>query len=449
VDCGVSDPEAVALANGLGLPVIVTDHHLPPPGLPPAGAILNPHLGGGFEGAPLAGVGVAFMLAWALRRALAQRGELPGGAPPLSDSLPLVAMGTVADMSPLRGPNRILVRHGLALLSRSEAPWPSALKRVAGIAPGAPVTARDVGFRLAPRLNSAGRMGSPLPALALLESDDPAEAARIALSLDRLNRERFQGQARLTQEALGALERKGRGGPTVVLWGDSWPKGLLGLAASRVAELSRRPTVLFSVEGGVAVGSGRSAPGFDLLKALGHARGLCLSLGGHSEAAGLKVREGDLAAFEEAFGLGAAKQPPPPDEDVLEVDLEAGFPDLEALSRTLPELEPFGQGHPAPVAVVRDARVLDAVPARTNGDKHMVLRVADGLLQLSLVGFGLAPRLPQVTPLMDLALSYDPGVSHHRLPGWRLEDFKEAGSFAREGGLAPAGAAGDALRLAR
>ncbi|MDR2340694.1 MAG: single-stranded-DNA-specific exonuclease RecJ [Deltaproteobacteria bacterium] len=429
VDCGVSDMGAVLLANELGLPVLVTDHHRIPPRLPPAQAIINPHLGGGFAESPMAGVGVAFMLAWALQRALKARGVEPSG-PPLVESLALVALGTIADLVPLTGINRTLVRNGLRLLSGSAWPCLSALKEAARLADAAHVTVRDVGFGMAPRLNAAGRMGSAQPALGLLLSDDPRSAKGFALELDRLNKDRYDGQARLLSLALDKLAGADSGGrQTVVLAGESWHRGLLGLVASKVAELTRKPTVLLSLENGMAFGSGRAAPGYDLLRALDSARPLCLSLGGHSEAAGLRLRAKDLPAFELAFEEGARRQPKPPPEDELSIDFEAGFQDLKVLFKPLGDLEPFGMGHPAPVALVRGVRVLDAAPAKTNGDKHMVLRVQDGATGIGLVGFNLAHMLPKVSPVLDVAMVYEPWVSNHRVPGWRLADFKDAGDW--------------------
>jgi single-stranded-DNA-specific exonuclease len=431
VDCGVSDMEAILLANKLGLPVVVTDHHQIPPVLPPAQAIINPHLGKGWEVSPMAGVGVAFMLAWAVFRALVHRGEVEERElkPQLVESLSLVALGTIADMAPLTGVNRILVRNGLKFLAKST--WPSlmALKHAARLDKEPAITVRDVGFKLAPKLNAAGRMGSAKPALDLLISDDSRSAGILAGRLEELNKSRYEGQTRLFNAAMEKYnELDFRDKRTVVLAGEGWPKGLLGLAASKLAEITRKPVVLLNLEDGIAGGSGRSAPGFDLFTALSAARGCCISLGGHSEAAGLKLKEENLEAFKQAFEESAARQPLPAPESELIIDFEAELSDLPVLFEAFSDLEPFGQRHPSPTAVLRNVKVADASPAKTNGDKHMVLRIIDASGPLSLVGFNLSPKLNEVEPLMDLALSYDTTVTHSRLPGWRIVDFKSAGA---------------------
>jgi single-stranded-DNA-specific exonuclease len=432
VDCGISDMEAILTANRLGLPVIITDHHNLPPSLPPAKAIINPHLGGGWENSPLAGVGVAFMLAWALCRSFKKRGFFGSDAPPLEENLALVALGTIADMAPLLGANRTLVRHGLKFLSKSE--WPSlkALKDASRIDCEYPVSARDVGFRLAPKINAAGRMGSASPALELLVTDDFERAKYLAGMLEELNKNRYEGQMRLLEEALRILEDESDPYErTVVLAGEAWPRGLLGLVASRVAESARKPTVLFSLEDDMAIGSGRTTSGFNLYQALEAARELCESLGGHSEAAGLRLKRDKLPAFKRAFEESASLQPLPQSEEKVTVDLEINFHDLHILHKYFQELEPFGQGNPAPVALIRNVKVTDAVPTRSNGDKHLVFRIFDGTQGLSLVGFNMAKKLDQVEPRLDFLLLFDNNRFSQRIPGWRLLDFKSPGAASR------------------
>jgi single-stranded-DNA-specific exonuclease len=430
VDCGVSDREAAKEAARMGLRLIVTDHHELPPELPEAAALVNPHVGGGFAAAPLAGVGVAFMLAWAARKALGA-GRPAGGLPPLVEQLALVALGTIADMAPLVGPNRVMVHHGLDFLAATRWPGLAALRRAAG-ADGQPrLTVRDVGFKLAPRLNAAGRLGSAEPALELLVTEDPRRAEELARTLDDLNRRRYDAQARLVEEALEILEAEvPSSSRTVVLARPGWPRGLLGLAASKVAERSGRPTVLFSVSDGVAVGSGRTAGSFNLFEALSKTRDLCLSMGGHSQAAGLRVGAAGLDGFRRAFEAAAVRQPRLEVEAELLVDLEASMAELDVLAKSFGALEPFGQGHPPPVAVLRDVRVLEPMPKGA----RLTLRVSDGLTRRSLSGFNLASRLEEVGPVMDLALAYEPDPQYGET--WRLVDFRQpapAGSGERPG----------------
>jgi single-stranded-DNA-specific exonuclease len=245
VDSGVSDVEAAREAERLGVSMIITDHHELPPELPKVAAIINPHLGGGLSSAsPLAGVGVAFMLAWAARKAFQAKG-LALGAPPLVETLALVALGTIADLAPLVGANRTLTRHGLDFLSTSEWPGLAALRRISRLAPQAKLSVKDVGFKLAPRLNAAGRLGSAEPALELLLAEDQAKASELARRLDDLNRLRYETQGLLVDEAMEMLEFESRADDrTVVLAKAGWPKGLLGLAASRVAERRDRKSVV-------------------------------------------------------------------------------------------------------------------------------------------------------------------------------------------------------------
>ncbi|MDR2456504.1 MAG: single-stranded-DNA-specific exonuclease RecJ [Deltaproteobacteria bacterium] len=419
VDSGVSDIEAAREAERLGLAMIITDHHELPPELPKAAAIVNPHLGGEDSAAShLAGVGVAFMLAWAARKAFQAKG-LAKDAPPLVDTLALVALGTIADLAPLVGANRTLTRHGLDFLSASSWPGLAALKKVSRLGPQSKLSVKDVGFKLAPRLNAAGRLGSAEPALELLLADNHEVASELARALDDLNRQRFDTQGRLVEEALEILEFEAKSSDrTVVLAKSGWPKGLLGLAASRVAERSGKPTVMFSIDGDLAVGSGRTSGGFNLFEALSKVRGLCLSMGGHSQAAGLKVLASSLDQFKEAFERAAATQERLDSEPEFDVDLEVRLEELQSLAKAFEALEPFGQGHPSPVVVLKGVKVLEA-NAKSG---RLTLRVSDGLARLSVGGYNLVDRLEEVGPVMDLALVYEADGVYGDY--WRLADFR-------------------------
>ncbi|MDR2945167.1 MAG: single-stranded-DNA-specific exonuclease RecJ [Candidatus Adiutrix sp.] len=426
VDNGISDSEAVEAAVQSGIDVIITDHHHLPPELPPAVAIVDPHRDPLWRDHPPAGVGVAFLLLCVLKRLYQQNGLLAAGeGPSLMDYLPLVAIGTVADLAPLVGPNRVLVRHGLAFLGTSKQPGLNALKKIARIS-GERVSPRDVGFRLAPRLNAAGRLGSADPALELLLADDERQAQRLATKLEELNRERYQGQNRLCAEALERLEEEiSPDRRTVVLGGENWPRGLLGLAASRVAESAQKPTVLFSLENGLAVGSGRSAGNFNLYKALNALRHLFISFGGHSQAAGMTLESHLLDEFAAGLENEAQGEPDFQPEAELLIDMEAGLGDLGGLARSLAVLEPFGQGHPAPVLMVRSAKIAEARPTDSGGESHMKMVLGEGLNRQSVVGFGLASRLCEVQREMDVALTLDISEFRGQLnPAWRLLDFR-------------------------
>ncbi len=426
VDNGVSGHEAVDQANELGLEVIITDHHRLPPKLPSALAVINPHRDSIWREAPPAGVGVAFLLLAAAKRRYAELGLLEEGqGPALMEYLPLVAIGTIADLVPLRGPNRILVRHGLSYLATSKQPGLTALKKISRVG-GEKIGPRDIGFRLAPRLNAAGRLGSAEPALELLLAKEEKGAARLALRLEELNRERHQGQNRLCTEALERLELEtSPDHRTVVLAGQGWPPGLLGLAASRVAETTGKPTVLFSVDGELAVGSGRSAGNFNLYRALDSMRHLFVSFGGHSQAAGLTLRGELLDEFKNNLERFAEELADYSDEAELLVDLEVTLGDLEPLSRPLAALEPFGQEHPAPVVVIRGAEVTDARPTDSGGDQHLKLVLGEGVCRHQVFGFNLASRFCEINRRMDVALSLEVSEFKGKTSfNWRLLDFQ-------------------------
>jgi len=427
VDNGVSDLAAVERARESGLEVIITDHHRLPPRLPPALALINPHRNKIWQDNPPAGVGVAFLLLAALKRRWQEAGLLgPNEGPALLEYLPLVAIGTIADLAPLQGPNRILVRHGLDLLASTSWPGLTALKKVSRLSTER-VGGRDVGFRLAPRLNAAGRLGSADPALNLLMAETDEQAGRLAVQLDDLNHQRYKGQNDLCREVLERLELEiSPERRTVVLAGSDWSRGLLGLAASRVAEKLRKPTVLFRLENGLAVGSGRSYGGFNLYRALEGLRPLFVSFGGHAQAAGLTL-DADLV---EEFGAGleeaAQAEPDFSAEPEMEVDLEVALGDLESLAEPLAALEPYGQGHPPPILVIPRARISEARPTDRGGDAHMKMVLQDNLTRLAVVGFNLADRLGEVGPEMDVALGLEMSEYQGRLShSWRLLDFRQ------------------------
>lgn len=388
-DCGITAVEPVRAARAEGIDVIVTDHHLPGDVLPPAAAVLDPRR----PDCPspdkdLCGTGVAFKLAQALVPVLGLPAQLPW------HFLDYVALATVADVVPLTGENRILVRHGLKLLATSRWAGLAALVEAAGLS-GKPLRAAHVGFILAPRLNAAGRIGDAGDGLRLLLSDDRDEAARLARELETLNARRQEmdqqilaaAEARLAAE-LGADDR------AIVLGADDWHPGVIGIVASRLVERYGRPTFLVAWEGDTGRGSGRSIAGFDLHAAL-HQVGHCLErYGGHRMAAGLTVRRGRFEEFRIAF-LEVARQLLSPDDlaPAQRVDLELPLGDLsEELERLIRHLEPCGAGNPAPVFGVRGAR---AVRARRVGTNHLRFVLDDGSGAIPAIGFQVADRIPE------------------------------------------------------
>ncbi|MDQ3137540.1 MAG: single-stranded-DNA-specific exonuclease RecJ, partial [Gemmatimonadota bacterium] len=353
-DCGITAVETVRAARAAGIGVVVTDHHLPGPELPPALAIVDPQRTDDTSGArALSGTGIAFKLVQALVPAL----DLPPNLPYYL--LDLVALATVADVVPLVGENRILVRHGLRLMRESRWPGLRALIEAAGLG-GRELRAGHMGYILGPRLNAAGRIGDAADGLRLLLTDDPDEATALARRLEGLNVERQSLDRRMLDEAIAQVEQAAdpERDAGFVLAGDGWHPGVVGIVASRVVERYGRPAFLIAFDGDVGKGSGRSISRFDLHAALSSCGDLLERYGGHQMAAGLTIRRDRLEEFRERFGdiardtLGADDLGPE-----QRVDLEIALPEAtRELERMCRHLEPCGSGNASPVFGVRGAR---------------------------------------------------------------------------------------------
>ncbi|MBU1229669.1 MAG: single-stranded-DNA-specific exonuclease RecJ [Proteobacteria bacterium] len=384
VDCGISGVAEVARANELGMTVVVSDHHLPPGELPAAAAICNPQLclgqacGGVCSGmCGLAGVGVAFMLMAAVNRLL------PGEALDMRQFLDLVALGTVADVVDLKGQNRILVKNGLLLIKEAKRPGIASLKVYSGYDRLAELGAGQIGFGLAPRINAAGRMADPQIALDLLLAPDMDTANPLASKLDGLNaKRRSQEQDILEQALLQAEEQKERLG--LVLAGEDWHAGIIGIVASRVVERHYKPVLMLCREGGEGdakgaahwKGSGRSVSEFDLHQGLCGLEHLFLGFGGHRQAAGLSMRLENLEALREGFHLAVeAALGPVPLRPSLKLDRELAFGDISfTLLKELEMLQPFGMGNPEPLFVSPPVLVKSY---RVFGKDHVKLALAE------------------------------------------------------------------------
>jgi len=382
VDCGVTAVEEVALARQLGMEVIVLDHHEPPSVLPKAYALVNPKLAEGRDRLPpYCAAGLAFQLSRALRRAAGV-----GGDP--YDLVDLAAVGTIADVVPLTGDNRVLAHAGLLRLSTSPVVGLEALKESAGLSGS--VTSREVSHILAPRLNASGRMGDANLACALLLTDDEEEAKTLARRLEEQNRFRQEVTDRVLEEAMEQVESQGLlAERAIVLASAGWHPGVIGIAASRLVERFHRPTILIALEGGVGRGSARSIPGLHLVEALSACRDLLLRFGGHALAAGLLVEEGAIPAFKERF-LQAARLSLREEDLIpkLPVDAEVRLRELTPeLARQILHLQPFGEGNPEPVFAARGAEVLVSRPV---GEESLKLALTDGSAYVEAIGFGLA-----------------------------------------------------------
>ncbi|HEX8141955.1 MAG TPA: single-stranded-DNA-specific exonuclease RecJ [Pyrinomonadaceae bacterium] len=372
VDCGIRAHEPLVWAKGVGLDVIVTDHHLPDEGegSPPAYAVLNPNQRGcDYPDKNLAGVGVAFKLAHALFR---ERGRehMIGGF------LKMVAIGTVADVAQLTGENRTIVALGLADLPKATNPGLRALMEVAGC--NDRMTAYDLGFRIGPRINAAGRMEAARAIIELFEATDLDEARRLAAHLDALNRERRTVQSEITRHALAALsvESGGEHAHVAVVAGDGWHRGVIGIAASKVAERINRPCIVISLEEELGHGSARSIEAYHLLDGLTTCADLFEKFGGHSHAAGLTIRRDRIPELRRRLNEHAAARLSAEDLlPVLHIDAELPPSALSlALTEELRRLEPFGAGNPRPVFMTRGMRLVSE--PRIIKERHLKLSVA-------------------------------------------------------------------------
>ena len=398
VDCGITAAAEVAEAKERGLDVVVTDHHRPGETLPDCPIVATRPSAYPFP--ELCGTGVVYKLGQAL---FGIESEIP------RRHLDLVALATIADVVPLVDENRSLAIAGLRSLARTSKPGLRALMQRAGVDP-ATVDAGAVGFRLAPRLNAAGRLGHPREALELLLTDDEAEAGRMADSLEELNRERQAVEGRILREAVAQVEAwppEKRARRAYAVAGADWHEGVIGIVASRLVERYHRPVVLIAGTDGDWKGSGRSIPTFDLHAALGACAGLLGRWGGHRAAAGLSIAEKNVEAFSEAFAHQAAAVLDAEDlEAVTSIDaVVARGADLSLdLCTELARLAPFGLGNPAPTLLAPGCGLAEAA---TVGDgKHLRFRVRrEGRDAGSAIAFGQGSRLEQLRPdvLYDLA----------------------------------------------
>ena len=375
VDCGISDVEAVARANELGVTVMITDHHLPGPDLPAARAVCNPRL----PGAPyahLAGVGMVFFLMAEVSRLLSEESGNGASRPDIRRVLDLVALGTVADMVDLNGQNRILVKNGLLVLAEGRRPGLAALKARSGYAPTAALDAGQVAFGLAPRINAAGRLDRADTALDLLLCQDHAEAARLAENLDLMNAERRGEEERAGEEALNQA-RQNCAAPAFVLFAPHWHPGVMGIVASRVVEVHHKPCLVVCEQDGVLKGSGRSISAFNLHEGLTACADLLLRFGGHHQAAGFTLAPGNLEALRSRFcqivSAGLGEEPVLPR---LFLDGDLSFKDAARLDlvKELQLLQPFGMNNPEPV-FASPPLLLKSV--RPFGHKHANLELTD------------------------------------------------------------------------
>ena len=375
VDCGIRAHEPLYWAQDNGLDVIITDHHLPDEeeGAPPAYAVLNPNQKGcDYPDKNLAGVGVAFKLVHALFRERGREAQVAA-------FLKIVAIGTVADVAKLTGENRTIVSLGLKDLANATNPGLRALMEVAGCGDGTSLTAYDVGFRIGPRINAAGRMDAARAVVELFSTKDTEEARRLAQHLDTRNQERKEVQKQIVELAIAELESSDSGSANsyvAVIAGEGWHRGVIGIAASKISERINRPCVVLSIEGDVAHGSGRSIEPYHLLDGLTTCADLFEKFGGHSHAAGITLKPQHIAELRRRLNEHAAARLS--DEDLQPcVYIDAELP-TQAISfklvRELQTLEPYGAGNPRPTFLARNLCIL--TEPRLIGERHLKMCVA-------------------------------------------------------------------------
>ncbi len=429
VDCGSSNADEILYARRLGLEVVVTDHHkLRSEGFPEC-PVVNPNASDvSKRHRNLAGVGVAFFLAVAVRGALRKRGWFKGGHyPDLKEYLDLVMLGTIADRASVLGQNRILIKSGLGVMQESSWSGLEALKAVSLQSAGV-VTDIDVAFRLAPRINAAGRMGDAEVGLSLLMEDEPERARQIALMLDSANGKRQSLERQTIKEAEDLLTSSCDLGAKRVLVAASkgWHRGVLGLVASRLAERYRCPSLIFALEKGLAVGSARSVDGFNLFGALEKLGYLMERFGGHEQAAGITLRSENLTRFKE--GIEALVEAAVSDEMIMPrllIDAQLRFDQIvPRLMDDINILRPFGEGNPEPLFI---SRCVEMLRCKVINGKHLKVVLRQGSRIIDGIGFGLCDYLPMEGKMADIA--YIPEV--HRWQGsneirLKLADIRDA-----------------------
>lgn len=430
VDCGITSYDAVEAAHKIGLDLIITDHHTPGPEPLTALAVVDPKRPGAQENIQeLAGVGVAFKVAHAFLKYGMEKG-FGGEETDLRQCLDLVALGTVADIVPLLHENRILVRHGLAVLAMQHRPGIHALCDISGVTED--LMTADITYRLAPRINATGRMGDPTDSLRLLEVDNVVEAAELAKILDNQNRERQTIEEEVVQDAEAQIARRYNldSARSIVVWSDGWHQGVVGIVASRLTRRYHRPSVVLTRDpSGQFTGSARSIRTLNLVEVLDDCADVLVRFGGHAMAAGLSLEENKLEQFCTEFDQAVQK--------VLDIESmkptlsicgEVSFQELDdVFFQELQMLEPFGHGNPEPVFFCRGVTPERRFPAGKSHTRGFV-RDSNGT-RMQFIAFG---RLPDDFPPPPWDIVFSPHINRfngNTVPQLRLHDVKTCGTY--------------------
>ncbi len=425
VDCGIKDVGAVTLANRLGMDVVVTDHHQPEEEQPPAYALISPKVPGDEYPFPeLAGVGLAFKLAQALI----------DDRPFLESQLDLVALGTVVDMAPLTGENRILSRLGLAELNKRERPGIHALCEAAGHGLGQPLDGYSLSFKLGPRINAAGRMDTADKVVELLTTDSDDIATRIAPLLNKANQERKELEREIRDQAIEIIENEIQDDTVgIVVASDKWSEkaqGIVGIVASRLLQLYYKPVIVLAINGKEATGSGRCIAGMNLADALVVSTKLLVKHGGHAAAAGLTIETKNIREFKKAFNeharnyLTADALQPKLD---LEFETHLPFLTLEAV-KEFEQFEPFGNKNPKFIFGVRHLKISDGPNLMGSEQNHVQMTVTDGMIKRRAIAWRAGSRrLDFIGSNLSLDLAFSPQINEwrgHQSVQLTLEDWQ-------------------------
>jgi single-stranded-DNA-specific exonuclease len=403
VDCGISAEEEVLMAASQGIDVIITDHHKPPKKLPDAVAVINPHrTDSEYPFKNLAGVGVAYKLAQAVTQVVSTSRDM--GKLTLENMLDLVALGTIGDSVPLTGENRILVAYGIKALNNSTDPWINSLKETSGMG-NKDFRSNILAYTIIPRINAAGRLGDANEIVELFLTQDESQAAKTASFLEEQNRKRQRVEEDVFHSALDMIDSRNLD-KAIVLYSPAWHPGVIGIVASRLAEMFYRPTFLFSLKDSIAKGSARSIPPFNLYKGISQCKELLIDYGGHHQAAGLKIHVENIPPFKKH--INSVIENTLSTEDMMPtIEIDAGIELFEVnfnLVRELNLLEPFGNSNQNPVV---GAKGIEMINPRIVGNNHLKMKSKQKSIRIDTIGFCMADYLEKIgtSPTVDIAFT--------------------------------------------
>ena len=400
-DCGITAYDEVEYAKELGIDFIITDHHQPPEKIPNSVAVLNPHQKDcGYPAKEITGVGVVFNLVVAFRRFLRDKRFFRSKEPNLADYLDLVALGTVADCAPLINVNRIMVKEGIKRMHKPKRVGVRVLKDVSGL--NGLVDSYDLGFKLGPRINAAGRLRNVQSVVALFTTDDPEMAKDIAISLNDENINRQNIEKNILDEAIQMYEMNDnfKKSSSIVLSSNNWHQGVIGIVASRLSELYGKPAFLIALDDeGIGKGSGRSVKGVDIYKIISEFKEIFEKYGGHEQAAGITIKEDNVKRFRKLLSEAVSKIQVTKGKMLnIDMELELNMIDFELLNE-IQELAPFGLGNPEPVFMVNSVNIKNQ---RIFKGKHLGVMVNNEDVSLNAVWFNIkeVADLPEVVDIV-------------------------------------------------